>query len=71
MRRKIKIFLTAIIINSIAILIYFIGVAIGMKSHKYLNKTIVLTTKGIKPSEGDLMRVQYVANDSVFLCIID
>ena len=44
---------------------------LGMKNHKHLDKTIVLTTKGIKPSEGDLMRVQYVANDSVYLCIID
>jgi hypothetical protein len=42
-----------------------------MKNHKHLDKTIVLTTKGIKPSEGDLMRVQHVANDSVYLCIID
>jgi hypothetical protein len=44
---------------------------LGMKSHKHLDKTIVLTTKAIKPSEGDLMRVQHVANDSVYLCIID
>ena len=38
---------------------------------KHLNKTIVLKSEGIKPSEGDLLRVQYVANDSVYLCIID
>lgn len=38
---------------------------------KNLNKTIVLKSEGIKPSEGDLLRVQYVANDSVYLCIID
>jgi len=44
---------------------------LGMKNHKHLDKTIVLTTKGIKPSEGDLLRVQYVSNDSVYLCIID
>ena len=58
----------------IAVLMAIVGIImfnLGMKSHKYLNKTIVLTTKGIKPSEGDLMRVQYVANDSVYLCIID
>ena len=45
---------------------------IGRNSYpKNLNKTIVLKSEGIKPSEGDLLRVQYVANDSVFLCIID
>ena len=58
----------------IAILIAAVGVImfyLGMKNHKNLDKTIVLTTKGIKPSEGDLLRVQYVANDSVYLCIID
>ena len=38
---------------------------------KKLNKTIVLKSEGIKPSEGDLLRVQYVSNDSVYLCIID
>jgi len=56
------------------ILIAIMGIVmfhLGMKSHKHLDKTIVLTTKGIKPSEGDLMRVQYVVNDSVYLCIID
>jgi hypothetical protein len=58
----------------IAILIAAVGVImfhLGMKNYKHLDKTIVLTTKGIKPSDGDLMRVQYVANDSVYLCIID
>lgn len=58
----------------IAILIAAVGVImfhLGMKNHKHLDKTIVLTTKGIKPGEGDLMRVQHVANDSVYLCIID
>jgi len=44
---------------------------VGRATPKNLNKTIVLTTKGIKPSDGDLMRVQYVANDSIYLCIID
>lgn len=38
---------------------------------KKLNKTIVLKSEGIKPSEGDLLRVQYVSNDSVYLCVID
>jgi hypothetical protein len=58
----------------IVILIAAVGVImfhLGMKNQKHLDKTIVLTTKGIKPSEGDLMRVQHVANDSVYLCIID
>ena len=58
----------------ITILMAVMGIVmfnLGMKSHKHLDKTIVLTTKGIKPSEGDLMRVQYVANDSVYLCVID
>jgi hypothetical protein len=58
----------------IVILIAVFGVImfyLGMKNHKHLDKTIVLTTKGIKPSEGDLLRVQYVSNDSVYLCIID
>lgn len=44
---------------------------IGKNSQKHLDKTIVLKSEGIKPSEGDLLRVQYVANDSVYLCIID
>ena len=29
------------------------------------------TSFEILPSEGDLLRVQYVSNDSVYLCIID
>lgn len=56
------------------ILMAIIGIVmfhLGMKNHKHLDKTIILTTKGIKPSEGDLLRVQYVSNDSVYLCIID
>lgn len=58
----------------ITLLIATVGVImfnIGRNSQKNLNKTIVVTANGIKPSEGDLLRVQYVANDSVFLCIID
>ena len=59
----------------ITLLIAAVGVImfnIGRGSHsKNLNKTIVLKSEGIKPSEGDLLRVQYVANDSVFLCVID
>jgi hypothetical protein len=46
--------------------------SIGRNSHsKNLAKTIVLKSEGIKPSEGDLLRVQYVSNDSVYLCVID
>ena len=59
----------------ITLLIAAVGVVmfnIGRGSHsKHLDKTIVLKSKGIKPSEGDLLRVQYVDNDSVYLCIID
>jgi len=40
---------------------------------KHLNKTIVLTLQNdtLQPSEGDLMRVQYINNKKVYLCIID
>lgn len=61
-------------IGFITLLIATVGVImfnIGKNSQKYLAKTIVVTANGIKPSEGDLLRVQYVANDSVYLCIID
>ena len=44
---------------------------LGKHSQKNLNKTIVVTANEIKPSEGDLLRVQYVSNDSVYLCVID
>ncbi|CAB4147514.1 hypothetical protein UFOVP516_32 [uncultured Caudovirales phage] len=61
----------------ITLLIAAVGVVmfnLGISSQKRnLEKTIVLTTVNneILPSEGDLLRVQYVSNDSVFLCIID
>ena len=59
----------------ITLLIASVGMVmfnIGRNSYpKNLNKTIVLKSEGIKPSEGDLLRVQYVSNDSVYLCIID
>lgn len=59
----------------ISALIAAVGVVmfnIGRGSHsKNLNKTIVVTANGIKPSEGDLLRVQYVSNDSIYLCVID
>ena len=59
----------------ITLLIAAVGMVmfnIGRNSYpKNLDKTIVLKSKGIKPSEGDLLRVQYVSNDSVYLCIID
>ena len=58
----------------ITLLIAAVGVImfnLGKNSQKHLDKTIVLKSQGIKPSEGDLLRVQYVANDSVYLCIID
>ena len=58
----------------ISALIAAVGVImfnIGKNSQKHLDKTIVLKSEGIKPSEGDLLRVQYVANNSVYLCIID
>ena len=58
----------------ITLLIAAVGVVmfnIGKNSQKHLYKTIVLKSEGIKPSEGDLLRVQYVANDSIYLCAID
>jgi hypothetical protein len=48
--------------------------SIGKNSQtKHLNKTIVLTLQNddLQPSEGDLMRVQYINNKKVYLCIID
>lgn len=45
---------------------------VGRNSYtKNLNKTIVLKSEGIKPSDGDLLRVQYVNGNEVYLCIID
>lgn len=40
---------------------------------KKLNKTIVLTLqdKELPPSEGDLLRVQYIDGKKIYLCIID
>lgn len=58
----------------ITLLIAAVGMVmfnLGKNSQKHLDKTIVLKSEGIKPSEGDLLRVQYVSNDSVYLCIID
>ena len=60
----------------IVILIAVFGIImfhLGIKSKKYLDKTIVLTLPNneLPPNEGDLFRVQYVSNDSVYLCIID
>jgi len=61
------IFISALI-ASVGVVMFNIGRG---NNSKNLNKTIVLKSEGIKPSEGDLLRVQYVANDSVYLCIID
>ena len=46
---------------------------LGMKSHKHLDKTIVLTLQNsdLPPNEGDLFRVQYVDGKKIYLCIID
>ncbi len=60
----------------IAILIAAVGVImfhLGMKSKKFLDKTIVLTLPNneLPPNEGDLFRVQYVSGEKVYLCIID
>lgn len=61
------IFITLLTAVTVGIVMFEVGRA----TPKNLNKTIVLKSKGIKPSEGDLLRVQYVSNDSVYLCIID
>ena len=53
---------------TMAIVMFHLG---KNSQRKQLNKTIVLKSEGIKPSEGDLMRVQYVDDNYVYLCIID
>ena len=60
-------FLT-MLIASMGIIMFQLG---KNSQPKHLNKTIVLKSEGINPSEGDLMRVQYVDNNFVYLCIID
>jgi hypothetical protein len=60
----------------IVILIAVFGVImfhLGIKSKRYLDKTIVLTlpNNDLAPNEGDLFRVQYVSGKKVYLCIID
>jgi len=60
----------------IVILIAVFGVImfhLGIKSKKFLDKTIVLTLPNneLPPNEGDLFRVQYVSGEKVYLCIID
>lgn len=61
------IFITLLTAVTVGIVMFEVGRA----TPKNLNKTIVLKSEGIKPSEGDLLRVQYVANDSIYLCVID
>ena len=63
------IFISALI-AAVGVIMFNLGIS---SQKRNLEKTIVLTTVNneILPSEGDLLRVQYVANDSVFLCIID
>jgi hypothetical protein len=60
----------------IVILIAVFGILmfhLGIKSKKFLDKTIVLTLPNneLPPNEGDLFRVQYVSREKVYLCIID
>ena len=63
------IFISALI-AAVGVIMFNLGIS---SQKRNLEKTIVLTTVNneILPSEGDLLRVQYVANDSVYLCIID
>jgi hypothetical protein len=60
----------------IVILIAIFGIVmfhLGIKSKKFLDKTIVVTLpkNELPPNEGDLFRVQYVSGEKVYLCIID
>lgn len=59
-----------LLIASVGVIMFNIGIS---SQKRNLEKTIVLTTvnNGILPSEGDLLRVQYVNGNEVYLCIID
>ena len=59
-----------LLIASVGIIMFQLG---KNSQQKHLNKTIVLTLQNdtLQPSEGDLMRVQYINNKKVYLCIID
>ena len=65
-----KIAFLTILIASMGIIMFQLG---KNSQPKRLNKTIVLTLQNdtLQPSEGDLMRVQYINNKKVYLCIID
>lgn len=59
-----------LLIASVGIIMFQLG---KNSQQKHLDKTIVLTLQNdtLQPSEGDLMRVQYINNKKVYLCIID
>ena len=65
-----RIVFITLLIAAVGMIMFNLGIS---SQKRNLEKTIVLTTVNneILPSEGDLLRVQYVANDSVYLCIID
>lgn len=65
-----RIIFITLLIASVAIIMFQLG---KNSQPKHLNKTIVLTLQNdtLQPSEGDLMRVQYINNKKVYLCIID
>jgi hypothetical protein len=65
-----RIIFITLLIASVGIIMFQLG---KNSQQKHLNKTIVLTLQNdtLQPSEGDLMRVQYINNKKVYLCIID
>ena len=62
-----RIFFLTLLMAVMAVIMF----QLGKHSQKNLNKTIVVTANEIKPSEGDLLRVQYVNGNEVYLCTID
>jgi hypothetical protein len=65
-----RIIFITLLIASVGIIMFQLG---KNSQQKHLNKTIILTLQNdtLQPSEGDLMRVQYINNKKVYLCIID
>ena len=65
-----RIIFIMLLIASVGIIMFQLG---KNSQPKHLDKTIVLTLQNddLQPSEGDIMRVQYINNKKVYLCIID
>jgi hypothetical protein len=65
-----RMFLLTLVILGYGLIMFMLG---DVVKEKHLNKTIVLTLKDkeLPPSEGDLLRVQYVDGKKIYLCIID